>query len=152
MYFDHQGFVVWLKYSSYYATMLSGTYYAHNYASIIGGSLKTAPSFGGSCEMYLKVTTKTKISDKSHLLNLSTQLYRQFSFSWKYSYYGSTCQWMLSLSPLSIDIIKFVFVPPYHLPDEIFLSSMRTVYMTGKLHSKIKLLLFSLKDRIVPSH
>ena len=42
MYFDHQGF----KYGSdilpimlALCSMLSGTYYAHNYASIIGGSL-----------------------------------------------------------------------------------------------------------------
>ena len=42
MYFDHQGFIVWLKYSSIMlalCSMLSGTYYAQNYDGIIGGSL-----------------------------------------------------------------------------------------------------------------
>ena len=38
MYFDKQDFMAMHKCSAYYA-MLSGTYYAHYYASIIGGSL-----------------------------------------------------------------------------------------------------------------
>ena len=44
MYFDKQEFIVLQKYFAYYASIMlnaSGIYFAHNYASIIGGSLAT---------------------------------------------------------------------------------------------------------------
>ena len=48
MYFDYQGFVIYMAQIFFLAlcSMISGTYYAQNYASIIGGSLECGPQKG----------------------------------------------------------------------------------------------------------